>query len=157
MAKFVSTKTSPEKQTFVHEETEIKWIQRKPATIRSRIVCLPVTLSENSKIKIYRNKILSVVLYGCKTWSLILREELWLRVFENRVLRRYLGLRGTRWQGSSENYVIWSFSNSASLLLTRYCYKGEWDGRGLRNTLEEEKCLQGLSAGTGGKGTTWQI
>jgi hypothetical protein len=41
-------------------------------------------LSKNLKIKIYRNIILPVVLYGCETWSLTLR--LW--VFENRVLRR---------------------------------------------------------------------
>jgi len=45
-------------------------------------------LSKNLKIKIYRTIILSVVLYGCVTWSLILREEHRLRVFENRVLRR---------------------------------------------------------------------
>jgi hypothetical protein len=36
-------------------------------------------------------KILSVVLYGCETWSLILREEHRLRVFENRVLKRIFG------------------------------------------------------------------
>jgi hypothetical protein len=34
-----------------------------------------------------------VILYGCETWSLTLREEHILRVFENRVLRRILGLR----------------------------------------------------------------
>jgi len=34
---------------------------------------------------------LPVVLYGCETWSLILREERRLRVFENRVLRRVFG------------------------------------------------------------------
>jgi len=38
-----------------------------------------------------RTLILPVVLYWCKTWSLILREELRLRVFENRVLRRIFG------------------------------------------------------------------
>jgi len=37
-----------------------------------------------------------VVLYGCETWSLILREEHRLRVIENRVLRNYLGLRERR-------------------------------------------------------------
>ena len=47
-------------------------------------------LSKNLKIKIYRTIILSVVLYGCETWSLTLREERRLRVFENRVLRRIL-------------------------------------------------------------------
>jgi hypothetical protein len=42
-------------------------------------------------MKIYRTIILPVVLYGCETWSLTLREEHWLRVFENRVLRRIFG------------------------------------------------------------------
>jgi hypothetical protein len=41
--------------------------------------------------KIYRTIILPVVLYGCETWSVILREERRLRVFENRVLRRVFG------------------------------------------------------------------
>ena len=43
------------------------------------------------KIKLYRNAILPVVLYGCETWSLTLREEGRLSVFENRVLRRVFG------------------------------------------------------------------
>ena len=38
--------------------------------------------------KIYRIIILAVVLYGCETWSLTLREERRLRVFENRVFKR---------------------------------------------------------------------
>ena len=48
-------------------------------------------LSKKLKIKIYRTIILPVVLYGCETWSLTLREERRLRVFENRVLRRIFG------------------------------------------------------------------
>jgi len=48
-------------------------------------------LSKNLKIKIYRIIILPVVLYGCETWSLTLREERRLRVFENRVLRKVFG------------------------------------------------------------------
>jgi len=48
-------------------------------------------LSKNLKIKIYRIIILPVVLYGCETWSLILREERRLREFENRVLRKVFG------------------------------------------------------------------
>jgi hypothetical protein len=44
-------------------------------------------LSKNLKFKIYRIIILPVVLYGCKTWFLTLREERRLRVFENRALR----------------------------------------------------------------------
>ena len=48
-------------------------------------------LSKNLRIKIYRNIILPRVLYGCETWSLTLREERRLRMFENRVLRRIFG------------------------------------------------------------------
>jgi len=48
-------------------------------------------LFKNYEIKIYRIIILPVVLYGCETWSLILREECRLRVFEMRVLRRIFG------------------------------------------------------------------
>jgi hypothetical protein len=43
-------------------------------------------LSKNTKILIYRTVVLPVVLYGYETWSLTLREERGLRLFENRVL-----------------------------------------------------------------------
>jgi len=48
-------------------------------------------LSKNLKIEIYRTIILPGVVYGCEAWSLTLREERRLRVFENRVLRRIFG------------------------------------------------------------------
>jgi len=48
-------------------------------------------LSKNVKINVYRTIILPDVLYGCETWSLTLREERKLRVFENMVLRRIFG------------------------------------------------------------------
>jgi len=51
-------------------------------------------LSKNLEIKIYRTTILPVVLYWFETWSLTLREERKLRVFENMVFRRIFG---TRW------------------------------------------------------------
>jgi hypothetical protein len=50
-------------------------------------------LSNNVKIRIFRNIILPVVLYGCETLSLTLREEHRLRMCENRVLRRIFGLK----------------------------------------------------------------
>jgi hypothetical protein len=48
-------------------------------------------LSKNIKIKIHITIILPLVLYGCETWSLTLREERRLRLFENRVLGRIFG------------------------------------------------------------------
>jgi len=50
-----------------------------------------ILLSKNLKIRIHRTIILCFVLYGCKTWSLTMREKRRLRVFENRVLRRISG------------------------------------------------------------------
>ena len=44
-------------------------------------------------MKTYRTIILPVVFYGCETWSLTMREERRLRVFENRVLRRIFGAK----------------------------------------------------------------
>jgi hypothetical protein len=48
-------------------------------------------LSRNEKVKIYKPIIAPDVFYGCETWSLTLREEHRLRVFENRVLRGIFG------------------------------------------------------------------
>jgi hypothetical protein len=48
-------------------------------------------LQKPLKVKIYKTTILPDVLYGCESWSLTQREELILRVFENRVLRRIFG------------------------------------------------------------------
>ena len=53
-------------------------------------------LSKSIKIEIYRTIIFPIVLYACETWSLILREERGLRLFENMCCGEYLGLRGTR-------------------------------------------------------------
>ena len=60
------------------------------AIIQCRILSSSL-LSRNLKIKVYRTIILPVVLYGCETWLLTMREEHRLRVFENRVSRRIFG------------------------------------------------------------------
>jgi hypothetical protein len=48
-------------------------------------------VSRDLQIRIFKTIISPVVLYGCEAWSLTLREEHRLRVFENRVLRRIFG------------------------------------------------------------------
>jgi hypothetical protein len=58
-------------------------------------------LSRNLKIKIYRTIILPI-LYGCETWSLTLREERRLRVFENRVF----GPKREEVTGNGESYIM---------------------------------------------------
>jgi hypothetical protein len=73
-------------------------------------------LSKNEKIKIYRTIILPVVLYGCDSWSLTLREECRLRIFENRVLRIFGPVRDEvtgEWRRlhNKELYVVYSSSD----------------------------------------------
>ena len=65
-------------------------------------------LSRNIKIKIYRTTILPVVLRGCETWSLTLREEHSLRVFENRVLRRVFGPEWDKLKKEWRKYIMMS-------------------------------------------------
>jgi hypothetical protein len=68
-------------------------------------------LSKTLKIKIYRTIILPLVLYGCEAWSLTLREERKLRLFENRVLRRVFGPKRDEVTGNGENYIRRSLGN----------------------------------------------
>jgi hypothetical protein len=56
-------------------------------------------LSKNVKVRIYKTISLHLVLYGCEIWSLTLREEHRLRVFENRVLRRIFGRKSDKETG----------------------------------------------------------
>jgi hypothetical protein len=63
-------------------------------------------LSKNIKIKIYKTIILALVLHGCETWLLTLREECRLRVFEYMVLRRIFGPKRDEVTRGGENCVM---------------------------------------------------
>jgi hypothetical protein len=78
-------------QSSIQEEINNSKLMSENACYHSVQNLLSSTLlSKNVKIKIYSTIILPV-LFGCETWSLTLREEHRLRVFENRVLRRIFG------------------------------------------------------------------
>ena len=83
-------------------------------------------LSKKLKIKIYRTIILPVVVYGCETWSLTLREERRLRVFENKVLRRVFGVTG-EWRKlhNGELSDLYSLANIVRMVKSR---RMRWDG-----------------------------
>jgi hypothetical protein len=74
-------------------------------------------LSKKVEVKVYKTIILPVVLYGCGTWSLTLREEHRLRVLENRVLRRIFGPKQDEVTGewrklhSEELHILYSSPN----------------------------------------------
>jgi hypothetical protein len=64
---------------------------------------------ENVKVRIYKTIILPVILYVCETWSLTVREEHKLRVFENRVLNRIFGAKRDGVTEGRENCIMRSF------------------------------------------------
>jgi hypothetical protein len=74
-------------------------------------------LSRNVKDKIYKTIILPIVLYGCETLCITLREEIRLRVFENRVLRSISGPRRDEVTGewrklhNEELHILYSYPN----------------------------------------------
>jgi hypothetical protein len=67
--------------------TQEDWV----SGLRPSCGILKSLLSKNVRMRIYKTIILPVVLYGCETLSLTLREEHSLRVFEDKVLRRIFG------------------------------------------------------------------
>ena len=69
-------------------------------------ILLSCLLSKKLKLNTYKTIILPVVLYGCEIWSLTLREEQRLRLFENKVLRKIFGLREIKLQENGENYIM---------------------------------------------------
>jgi hypothetical protein len=78
-------------QNSIHEEIKSRLKSGNACYHSVQNLLSSSLLSRNVKIKIYRTIILPVVLYGCESWSLTLREECRLRVFENKVLRRIFG------------------------------------------------------------------
>jgi hypothetical protein len=94
-------------------------------------------LSRNVKVKIYKTIILPVVLYGCETWSLTLREEHRLTVFENRALRRIFGPKRNEVTGewrklhNEELHILYSFPNIIMQIKSRLGGTYGTHGRGM--------------------------
>ena len=78
-------------QNSVQEEIKRRFMSRNDCYHSVQNFLSYSLISKNIMIQIHRTIILLVVLHGCETWSLILREERRLRVFENRLLRRIFG------------------------------------------------------------------
>jgi hypothetical protein len=107
-------------------------------------------LSKNIKIKIYRTILLPVVLYSCESWSLTLREECRLRVFENKVLRRIFGPERDEVTGelrrlhNKELYALYSSPNIIRVIKSR---RVRWAGQVAR-VGGEERCIEGFNGET---------
>jgi hypothetical protein len=88
-----------------------------------------------------QNYNLAIVLYGCESWSLTLREECRLRVFENKVLRRIFGPKKDEVTGewrrlhNEELYVLYSSPNIIRVIKSR---RLKWAGHVARTG--ERRC-----------------
>jgi hypothetical protein len=91
VANFKFLVTTLTDQNCMHEEIESRLNSGNACYHSVHSLLSSRLLSGDLKVKIYKTIILPFVLYGCETWSLTLREEHRLRVFENRVLRRIFG------------------------------------------------------------------
>jgi hypothetical protein len=103
------------------------------------LMTLPV-----AQVKINKTIILPVVLYGCETWSLTLREQNRLRVFENRVVRRIFGPKWDAVTGewrklhNDELHILYSSPNITRQIKSR---RMRWAGHVVRM---REEYIQGF-------------
>jgi hypothetical protein len=105
VAKFKYLVTILTNQNDIHDEIKSRVNSGNDCYYSVQNLLSSRLISKNPKIKIYKTIILPVVLYECETWSLTLREEHRLRVFENRVLRRIFGPKRTE-----KNCIMMNFT-----------------------------------------------
>jgi hypothetical protein len=93
-------RTTVTNENCIHEEMKSRLNSGTACyhSVQSFLSSFP--LYKNLEIKVYKIIILPVVLHGCETWSVILREEYSLKVSENRVLRRIFGPKWEEVAGS---------------------------------------------------------
>jgi hypothetical protein len=103
---------------------------------------------KKEKIKVYKTIILPVVLYGCESWSLTLKEDHRPRVFENRVLRRIFGPKTDEVTGECQNCITRRVVDWICLAQDRNRWRTHVNSvLNLRVPLNSEKLSRGVTTG----------
>jgi hypothetical protein len=134
VAQFTYLGTTTTNQNLIRDEIK-RILNSGNACYHSVKNLLSSCLSKNIKIRIYKTIILLVVLYGCQTWSLALREEHRLSVFENKMLRKIFGSKkveatgGWRTLLNEDPHNLCSFPNIIRMIKSR---RMRWAGHVVR-------------------------
>jgi hypothetical protein len=126
------------------------------ATIRFRDLLFRL-LSRNVKVKMYKTIILPIVLYGCETWSVTLREEHTsiLKVSENRALRRIFGPKRDEvteeWR-KLHNVELRNLYSSPDIIRQIKSWRMRWEACGMHG--RGEKIVRGFGRKAGRKEST---
>jgi hypothetical protein len=109
VAKFKYMGTTPTNQNDIPDEIKVRLKPENACYYSFQNLWSYSLVSNNLKIKVYKTAILPVMLYGCETWSLTLREEHRLRVLQNKLLGGYLHLKGSK-TDRGENCIMMNFT-----------------------------------------------
>jgi hypothetical protein len=156
VAKFIYLGTTLTDQNYMQEEINSRLNSGNACYHSVQSLLSSCLLSRNLKVKIHKTIILTVVLYGCETWSLTLREEHRLRLLENRVLRRIFGPKTDEVIGewrklhNDELHILYSFPNIISHIKSR---RMRWVGHVAHMG---EECVQGFNEKARTKDATWK-
>jgi hypothetical protein len=147
VAKFKYLGTTLTNQNDIHDKIKSRLNSGNAYYYLVQNILYSRLISKNVKIKIYRTVILLVVLYGCETWSLTLREEHRLRIFENRMLRIFGPKReedgSWRKLHNDELHSLYSSPNIVRVIKSRRIW---WAGHVVR--MGEVSVVYGSSIGS---------
>jgi hypothetical protein len=136
-------------QNLIQEEIKRSWSSSNACYHSVQNLLSSCLLSKNLKMRMYKTIILPVILYGCETWSLTLREKHRLRVFENKVLRRIFEPKRDEITGGwrkLHNEELRGLYSSPSIIRITESSRMRWAGHG-----GKEKCVQVIGGKARGK------